>query len=201
MGYVIPRCCLKLVVVFSFLLAGSAVAFDSQEGAKNFVEKVSSDALAVITSGDSEEEKKEKLTKLFVGSVDTKWIARFAMGKYWREATEQQRNHYVEVHRKFLLNSYIPKFKQYNNQEIKILRSYVDINNPNEHIVETQIVPKDGPTINVDYKIRESDGGKYMIYDVIAEGVSLISTERSDFGSVLGRSGIDELIRMLGERV
>lgn len=172
----------------------------SQEEARKFVETVSHDALAIITSGDNAVTKETKLSKLFMASVDTKWIARFTMGKYWRDATQQQKDRCVKAYQKFLLGNYVPKFNKYTNQEIKIVKVESENESKNEYLVETQILSKDSATINVDYKIHKSENGKWMIYDMVAEGVSLISTQRSDFASVLSRGGVDELIKMLKER-
>ncbi len=198
-------CAYRTVILFLIIFIGFTVnnvnALESQQDATKFIEKVSRDALAVITAEGNSEVKEAKLTKLFINHVDTKWIAHFAIGKYWREANDTQRAKYLELHKKFLLNNYIPKFKEYNNQEIKILKSYGDEGNANEYMVETQIVSKKGGAVNVNYKVRKSEKGKFMIYDVIAEGVSLIATERADFASVLSRGGIDELIKMLGDKV
>ncbi len=188
----------SLFYIFLNLIFISSHSHASADAAKMFVEKVSKDALGIITSQAPNKEKEDKLSQLFIESVDTKWIAKFAMGAYWREASEEQRKLYVENHRIFLLSGYIPKFKEYNNQEIKINKSYEESNN--EYMVETQIIGKDGTAINVNYKIHK-DNGKFMVFDILAEGVSLITTQRSDFASILSRQGgIDELIKMLGNK-
>lgn len=173
-------------------------ALASPTDAQHFIEKISSSALSIITSNENISKKEQKLTNLFINSVDTKWIARFAMGKYWNESTEVQRNKYTEIYRKFILRGYIPKFKEYNNQKIKIIKAYTT--DDNEYTVETKIIDKDGTTINIDYKIKKHENGAYMIFDVIAEGVSLITTQRSDFASVLSRDGIDALIARLSAK-
>lgn len=189
----------KLLGVIAFLAvyAYNPAAHASASEAKQFIEKLSKNALDNITSNASNSQKESKLTELFIASVDTKWMARFAMGKYWRDAAEAQRSKYTEIYTKYLLKGYIPKFKEYNNQQIKINKSYSD--SEGTYIVETKIISSDGAAINVDYKVRQ-ESGKYMIFDVIAEGVSLITTQRSDFASVLARDGVDGLISKLGSR-
>lgn len=186
-----------LLSLFVLLFSYNTVLASPIE-AQNFIEKISKDALDVIKSKDADNQKEKKLTDLFINFVDTKWIARFAIGKYWNEATEDQKNKYVEMHKKFLLRSYIPKFKEYNNQQVKITKSYAD--GEGEYMVESKMISGDGEAINVDYKIRKNESGKYMIFDVIAEGVSLITTQRSDFASILSREGVDSLIKKLGAK-
>jgi phospholipid transport system substrate-binding protein len=135
---------------------------------------------------------------LFLQTVDVKWIARFALGKYWNQASDEQRAKYLEVHKKFLLNGYIPKFREYNNQKIKVTKSSQI--SEDEYLVETKIISQDGTEVNVSYKVKKHEDAKYIAFDVIAEGVSLITTERADFASVLSRDGIDALITKLGEK-
>lgn len=181
-----------------FLMTYHHGALASSVDAQEFIEKVSNRALEVITSNANDAQKEEKLTNLFTHSVDTKWLARFVMGKYWNESTEVQRNKYVGIYKEFLLRNYIPKFKEYNNQQIKVIKAYA--NDDSEYMVETKIISNDGTEVNVAYKIRKDTDNKYMIYDVVAEGVSLITTQRSDFASVLSREGIEALIEKLATK-
>ena len=194
------RICRRIPIILSLILIFmcNTEAMASPEQAQKFVETVSHDALNIMTSGITSQQKEKDLTSLFIKSVGTEWIARFVIGKYWNNATEAQRGKYLEAHRKFLLSNYIPKFKEYNGQKVKIIKSYQDCEN--EYVVETQIVSSDGTSVNIGYKIRKYEDGKYMIFDVIAEGVSLIITQRADFSSVLERGGVDELITMLEKR-
>ena len=69
-----------------------------------------------------------------------------------------------------------------------------------DYLVETSIVDQDGKAYKIDYKIKNAASGKLAIYDVIAEGVSMIATQRADFSSVLSREGMDALIRKLADK-
>ena len=55
--------------------------------------------------------------------------------------------------------------------------------------------------LKVDWRVRELDGGDLVAIDVIIEGVSLIVTQRSEFSSVIERSGMDGLLAELRQRV
>jgi phospholipid transport system substrate-binding protein len=189
---------LIITIFTAFSLTSQANA--NLNGAQTFVREVGDDALKLIKDGNVDDKKKEqKLISLFEKVVDTKWIAQFVLGSYWNSATDEQKKEYVELHHKFLINSYIPKFKQYTNQKIEFKKFYEEGNL--EYMVETEILQPDKPAIRVDYKVREDASGTYQIYDVIAEGVSLITTQRSDFTSILSRGGLDDLIKKLKDKV
>ena len=185
-------------LIFNLFILTSANA--SAQGARNFIKEVSDKAVVLIKDDNTNELiKKQQLSKLFEDSVDTNWISKFVMGKYWRETSEAQRSVYLKLHRQFLINSYVPKFKSYTNQKI-LFKNFFDEGN-DEYMVETEIVQNDGTAIKVDYKVRKTLEGKYKIFDVVAEGVSLITTQRSEFASILSRKGVDYLLKKLKAKV
>jgi phospholipid transport system substrate-binding protein len=185
-----------ILTLFISPLTSNANATEAQ----TFVRQVSDQALGLIkTKNVPEEQKEERLQRLFTKSVDTKWIAKFVLGRYWRDATSAQKEEYLKLHKQFLVNSYVPKFKEYTNQKIAFKKYYDE--GDNEYLVETEIVQPNGPAIKVDYKVRKTADGEYKIFDIIAEGVSFITTQRSEFSSILSRKGIDDLIKKLRAKV
>jgi len=187
---------IALLIIFPLTSGANATADDAEK----FIKNISSKAISVIQSEKSSEiEKEMALVSLFEQSVDTQWIAKFAMGRHWNRASDHQKELYTDLYKKFLIGSYVPKFKEYTNQKIIIKKTYDE--GDKEYLIETEILQHDGAAINVDYKVREGAGGKYVIFDVIAEGVSLITTQRSEFGSILSRKGVDYLIKKLKARV
>ena len=188
-----------LFVVLTFL-GFSASAIASADDARHFVEGVSSKALGIIeTKSFSDADKFSKLSDLFAASVDTNWMGRFAIGQHWRNFNEDQKKNYLELYGNFLLNSYVPKFREYNNQKLDIKKIFSE--NANEYTVQTEIISKEGKVFRVDYRIHTDREGTYKIFDVVAEGVSLITTQRSDFSSILADQGADYFIGRLKERI
>lgn len=183
---------LTILILFPYISEASATT----DNAKAFISKVSDDVLKVMETAQlSSEQKEEKLTVLFKTTVDTDWIAKFVLGQYWRSASLEQQNKYKGLHKQYLIKNYVPKFKEYSNQKVKI--GAVQDQGDEEYLVETVISSPDGPDVNVDYKVRKQKDGTFKIFDVIAEGVSMITTQRSEFGSILSRKGIDYLIEQL----
>lgn len=185
-----------IILNISILTSANATASDAQE----FIKKISNKVIHLIEDEDVNElMKKKQLSKIFEESVDTKWISKFVMGKHWRDTSDLQKKVYLELHRKFLINSYVPKFRNYANQKVRFKKFYDEGNN--EYLIETEIVQTDGTAIEVDYKVRKNKNNEYKIFDVIAEGVSLITTQRSEFASILSRKGVDYLIKRLKAKV
>ena len=183
--------------LFCAILFVGADSFASSEGANEFVHSVSDKTLQIISSKINDKEKEKQLIELFEDSVDINWIGRFALGRYWNDISEETRSDYLKSYRAYLLASYIPKFRQYTNQEFVLKGVYEE---SGEYIVKTEIKNPDGADIRVDYKIRISQGGSYKIFDIAAEGISLITTQRADFGSILARNGVKKLIKLLDKK-
>lgn len=188
---------LRLISFVLVLVALPALA--SEKEAKAYVDSVSDRVLTIIANEKlGHSEKQQKLISLFEQTVDTKWIGRFVLGRYYNTATPAQKKSYDDVYRDFLIRSYVPRFKEYKGEKIEL--GEVRKDGKNEYVVKTNIVAENEPAIRVDYRVRET-GGSFRVVDIISEGVSLINTQRSEFGSVVSREGMDYLIEQLENRL
>ena len=187
-----------ILITAIVVLTQAGSAFAETDGARKFIEKVSSDTIAIVKSDISNEEKEQQITKLFEDVVDTKWMARFVMGRYWNEANDEQKKKYTDLYHKFVLSNYVPLFREYNDE--KIVVKSVSGDSDNEFTIYTEIKSEGDPTYRVDYKVKK-DSQKYQIFDIVAEGISMITTQRSDFGSILSRGGIKDLVKRLKAKV
>lgn len=177
----------------------SISALASVGGAKSFIKDLGETTIGIAKSEKMPlEEKEKKLVALFEKSVDTPWIAKFVMGQYWRDMKADKREAYKSLYQNYLISSYVPKFKTYTDEKINILSAAEEYKT--EYLVETEIVATDGQTYRVNYKVKEDAAGNYKIFDIVAEGISLITTQRSEFGSIISREGIDFLLKQLEKK-
>jgi phospholipid transport system substrate-binding protein len=175
-------------------------AYATEQEALQFVRSISNDAFTIMDSPAlTDEIKKQKLTDLFITSVDTPWISKFVMGRHWKELTPQKQEEYKTLFQHFLINQYVPKFKQYNNHQYSITKVFSD--KEEHYTIYSNVITQDNINISVNYKVHQNSAGHYQIYDVIAEGISLLNTHRSEFASVLSRDGVDTFITMLSQKV
>lgn len=188
-----------LIFVICASISGVARATATPEGAKNFVQNVGDKVIDIVADNKTSIDKKEKLlNEMFVSTVDIDWIAKFVAGRYWRESDNEQQKKYLQVYNKYLIHTYVPKFKRYTNQKMTIGKFFAE--GDDEFLVETTINDDvEGKVYKVDYKLRKGPQG-FKIYDIIAEGVSMITTQRSEFGSILSREGMASLITKLDSK-
>ncbi len=146
-----------------------------------------------------------RLMAAIESQTDLSLLARMTMGRYWRQADHQQQEAFVGLFRRYLLSSFSARLKRYAGSDLSVARKrFVVLASQSvgkrDVVVRSKVTPPSGPPLKVDWRLREREG-RPVIIDLVVEGVSLLITQRSEFGAVLERVGIDGLIHELEERV
>lgn len=180
-------------VLFGFALPAQAT---DAEGAKAYASSIGDKVLAVMNDEALQNSQKlAQLEDLFVDVVDVDWVGRFVLGKHWRTATEPQREAYLDAYRDFLIKHYTSRFAEYSGETFTI--DDAETRRKGEYMVRMNIQrPRGQAPVIVDYMLREN-GDSFKVFDIIVEGVSLISTQRSEFDAAAARNGVDKLTEML----
>ena len=146
---------------------------------------------AIAFLGDeklSQSQRKIQFRQLLRNNYDMKTIAKFALGRYWRAASDGQRQEYLGLFETMIVEVYSRRFEDYHGQEFVVKGSRTD--EAGGVIVNSAIVQENGTEVKVDWRVRNKDAG-YKVIDVIVEGVSMALTQRSDFAAVIQRGGGD----------
>lgn len=180
-----------LSIIIAFLIWLSATHVSANEGgAKDFINDNANRVLQILNSSSSP---KGALSNLFLEVVDTGWMGKFVLGKYWNTLNEEQRQQFQETYTNYLLSLYVPKYTAYNKNKYTIFATN-ELQNQ-IYIVSMHIsMPQSNSTVKVEYRVKDLGGNNYKIRDIIAEDVSLISTQRADFSSFLSNKSVEELI-------
>lgn len=180
------------------LIQLTATAQDPKaQKAFDFIKSIADRGLGLLADKKMEEEKrKAEFRKLLHDSFDMKTIGRFALGRFWKTSSDAQRSEYLSLFENMIVDVYSRRFSDYNGQKLNVLKATPD--GEKDAVVNSVIVPNEGPEVKVDWRVREKDG-QYRVVDIIVEGVSMSLTQRSDFASVIQRGGgsIDVLIKHL----
>lgn len=128
---------------------------------------------------------------------DFRVMSRAVLGRYWRQASETQRKHFVQEFRDLLVRTYATALLKYNDEEIRILpfRGGPD---DKQVLVRTEIVQPSGPNIPMNFSFYRSPRG-WKVYDIAIEGVSSITSYRSTYAQRIQSQGLDGLIESLAE--
>lgn len=174
-----------------------ALSDETLKGAENFIGSVAERGIGFLgDQGLSHERRQASFKKLLQDSFDLDTIARFSLGSYWRAASEGQRKEYVKLFEKMIIGVYSTRFGEYNGEKLVVAGSRAE--GSRDILVNSEIVPGSGQTVQLDWRVRYKDG-QYRVVDVIVEGVSMAVTQRSDFSSVIQRGGgnVDVLLAHL----
>jgi phospholipid transport system substrate-binding protein len=99
-----------------------------------------------------------------------------------------------------MINTYAPKFTGYDGEKFEIQNI---INQVNYYTVKCLFYTGDQtPAIKIDFRVREDKKSlKFLVFDIVAEGISLIETQRSEFGSTISNSGFDKFASDLESKI
>lgn len=190
----IRRSFLALAACFAITFAAPALA-QSQDPAQ-FINELGQKALAALTNKSaSATELQQRFRTLLNGNFDVPTIARYALGRYWNAATPAQQQEYSRLFEDQIVDAYATRFREYAGEQFKVGTTR---NEGNDSVVSSQIVRPQGPPIDVEWRVRNGAQGPRII-DVAVAGVSMATTQRSEFASVIERNGgnIDALIQAL----
>jgi phospholipid transport system substrate-binding protein len=188
---------------FGLLFVLGALAQQTQLGPEELVKKVTDDVLAAVKSDkDLAAGDKQKALKLaeekVLPLIDFEEATRLAVGRSWREATPEQRKRLTDEFRQMLVRSYSSAISRYEGQTMKVLPSRAKPEDTDVTVRNQYIRPNAKP-VQLDYQMHKTDAG-WKVYDIVVEGVSLVLTYRSEFDAVVKQSGVDGLIKRLGEK-
>jgi phospholipid transport system substrate-binding protein len=170
----------------------------SADAARTLIETVGEDVLTILRDDSlGDEQKFDRLVALLSGPIDLDLVARLILGRHWRTASETQRAEYLELFRAFALHTLASRLDVYGGQDFEITGAKVV--GRQDALVSTRIL-SEGPPLAVDWRVRELDDRRLVAIDVIVAGVSLIVTQRSEFGAVIERQGLDGLLAELRRR-
>ncbi len=179
-------------------LPSQAAAAASPEDAREVIQSVGQQVLDILKDGGTQEQKFDQLVSLLDKWIDLDLVARLILARHWRTAEEAQQAEYLKLFRAYALDSLASKLHIYNGQEFEVTSSTPA--GKRDAVVKTLIYSPDRPPLNVDWRLRERKDGSLVAIDLIVESVSLIVTQRSEFGAVVERSGMDGLLDELRQR-
>jgi phospholipid transport system substrate-binding protein len=191
---------LAAFVALALAFTSTASMAASPADAGKYIESIGSQTITIISNPKLDKAGKQaRLEGIFAANVDIPWVGKFVMGRFWKIATEDQKKRYLNEYQSFLLTHYAGRFSEYSSGSFKITGTHEDSENEYTVNMEMQAQEANGAPILVDYRVRKGNGG-FKVFDVIIEGVSLITTQRSEFSALLNNKGIDYLIEQLANK-
>ena len=193
----------KYLIKLLFLAVFFSLNTIAALGPEDLVKKTAEDVLFAIKA-DEEIQKgnKEKIYQLaeekILPNFDFEKVARLVLGRAWRSASDDQKKDFIIEFRTLLLKTYAVALSKYKNQKIKFKPTRMS-DTDEIVIVKSEIIQNGAQPIRVNYALSKRTG-KWLVFDIVIEGVSLVTNYRSQFSSVIKKNGMDTLIKRLAKK-
>lgn len=173
-----------------------ATALPVVAGITDEVKKTVDEVVKIVKDKElkkNEGSRRQALKQAISGIFDFTEMARRSLGRYWNQRTPAERTEFVDRFATLLENSYANKIESYHNEKITYISESVD---GDYSEVKSMITSASRDEFSLDYKLL-NENGKWMVYDVVIEGVSLVSNYRSQFNKIISEQGYEGLLQRL----
>ncbi len=194
----------RLFLSVGMLLMVISSAFATEESPERFIETFTHEVWSKLERSRDRLKQDPQVLKAFVEQeilpyLATEKMARYAMGKFWRQASDEQKSRFVTAFQEMLLRSYANSLL---NLEITAMKVDKVIPAKRGRYQVEQIVQRKGaPETKVVYRVYwDKKQQRWKVYDMVVENVSLLLSYRKVFNQQLQEKGIDAVIRELEEK-
>ncbi len=201
MQRMMTRIAQTLMVTVMLVASATVQASPDPQKAQQLVEETTAEMLAVLREAGPEDDAatiEARLRELILPRLDFVTMTKLAVGRNWLDASDEQKRSLVREFRDLLVRTYSRSLTEYEDQEIAFLPLQQG-DKPGRVTVRSNVIQNDGSKIPLHFSMRHNDG-KWSVFDITIDGVSLVKTYRSSFSSQIQEAGIDGLITRLEDK-
>jgi len=140
-------------------------------------------------------EKKEEIVVFIKERFDFRELSKRALGKHWKKISLQEQDNFITLFQDVLQNTYIDRLKSYSNEKIVF---HKQVTKGDKALVYCAFLRQD-QEIAMRYRARRSNES-WLVYDIIIEGVSLVSNYRKQFNQIIRKDKYDGLIAKMKDK-
>jgi len=182
--------CMLLAVTIVFLAANAFA------GVTDEVKKTVDEVVRIVSDKEMKknDQKRRQMLKRSISVIfDYNEMAKRSMGKHWNQRSAAEKKQFSDLFASLLENSYASKIESYNNEKIVYLKETIDSDHAE---LKSKVVTAKRDEFTLDYRLINQNG-KWMVYDVVIEGVSLVSNYRTQFNKIIMADGYPALVKKL----
>ena len=147
---------------------------------------------------DKKAERRDKMRALIRDRFNFQEMGRRILARHWKKRTSEEQKEFVSVFSELLEASYISKIEAYTDE--KVTYDKESIKSGGKYAMVSTTIATKKVDIPIDYKVKLRDS-KWWIYDVVIEGVSFVSTYRSQYGKILKQESFAKLIQKMKNKL
>jgi phospholipid transport system substrate-binding protein len=186
--------CSLLVVPLAARDATAGPPTDQLRGQVDRVLKLLDDP--ALKAADKAKERRVAVRKVADEIFDFGETARRSLGRHWAARTPQERDEFVKLFGDLLERSYISKIELYGGEKIQYVGDKIE---GDTALVSSKLLTKTGSEVPIEYRMLKK-GERWLVYDVVIEGVSLVANYRTQFNKIIQTSSFQELVKKMKTR-
>jgi phospholipid transport system substrate-binding protein len=185
-----------LLLLLGGVVVQQAMAGGATEAMKSTIDEV----LKIIQDKELKqpgkaEERRQRLEQVVGNRFDYQEMSRRALGAPWNELSDKDKQEFVSLFKTLLTNSYSDKVETYSGEGVQYLNERTE-----KDYAEVRTKVLSGKTeIPLDYRLLNK-GVDWRVYDVVVDGVSLVSNYRGQFSKILRSSTYADLVDQLRKK-
>jgi len=184
---------LAIAVAIALGMAATSTVSHAADTPRRVVENTAQKTLAILNSTAADAEKIQRLQQLAYESIDFETVSRLVLAKYWKQFTPEELQQFQDEFKRALTLSYGRRIGQFGREKVVILGERQE---PlGDVTVQSRIVGRTGD-LKADYRLRQK-GVSWYVIDVTVEGVSIVSSYRTQFQEIIGQGGPKQLLGRL----
>jgi phospholipid transport system substrate-binding protein len=193
-----PWAALALTALLGAGIAGGDGRAAAEPGPREVIEQTVEEVLAVLRDPAlSQGDRRAAIEAIAVERFDFTTMSKLVLARNWKRFSTQQRDDFLREFKDYLANSYGDRIDRYEQEEVEVFGQREE---PRGDVtVQTRIVGGENAGAIVDYRLRGRTG-RWLVIDVVVEGISLVSNYRDQFREVLSNGGPDHLLVQLREK-
>ena len=191
---------MKSLTILILMMGFSSFSIAEEATPKQVVASTIESIIAVLEAREDKtkvnDADREGIRKVVQGKFDYREMSRRSVGKPWKKMDETKQGEFTELFRQILEFSYGNQLAGYKGQKVVFEDAEFK---KNKARVKGAVIDS-SKSIPMEYRLHQTDSG-WQVYDIKIEGVSLVTTFRKDFKSIVKKQGIEGLMDILGKKV
>ena len=194
----------RYFLFISLLFSASLFAQGQQPSPHQLLTQVGDQLFSEIgkvnSQGTASKSDMAQIVKMYLmPNIDVKFVSYKLLGKHIKGIDREQATAFISAVEHYLTTTYASALMKYTGQEIKFEESS-DSTAGDFATVKTQIIDDNAPTIDLHFKLRQGKDGSWKVYDIVAEGISLLSAKQKEVIQRISEVGLDQVIAELSSK-
>lgn len=189
------------VLGFGVVVLFAGVCLANAEGtadARAVVSQAMDHVLVALSDKNlSDDQRLRRIEQVAYANFDFETMSKLVLARNWKKFSKDERRQFVAEFKDLLARSYGGRLKRYSDEGVEIVGTRAEPRG--DMTVQTQVVGGDFDGATVDYRMRKR-GQQWKAIDIVVEGVSLVSSYRSQFREVLSGSSPEKLLERMREK-